>query len=88
MGDVAASIKVMPKSPDIDLDELQDSLEAALPEGARISGAKTEEVAFGLTALIPTVIVADGEGGTESVEEAFAAVDDVESVSVESVGRL
>ena len=88
MGDVAAAIKVMPKSPDIDLDDLQDSLEAALPEGAEISGAKRDEVAFGLTALIPTVIVPDDEGGTESVEEAFAELDDVESVSVESVGRL
>jgi len=88
MGDVAAAIKVMPKSPDVDLDALQDSLEAALPDGARITGASQEEVAFGLTALIPTVVVPDGEGGTEAVEAAFAEVDEVESVSVENVGRL
>ncbi len=88
MGDVAAAIKVMPQSPDIDLEELKESLEAALPEGARISGFSEDEVAFGLTALIPTVIVPDEEGGTESVEEAFAALDEVESVSVENVGRL
>jgi elongation factor 1-beta len=88
MGDVAAAIKVMPDSPDVDLDDLQDRLEASLPEGAEISAVNTDDVAFGLTALIPTVIVPDEEGGTEAVEEAFSTVDDVESVSVEDVGRL
>ena len=88
MGDVAAAIKVRPQSPDIDLEELQDRLEAALPEGAEISGVERDDVAFGLTALIPTVIVPDEEGGTETVEEAFAGVDGVKSVSVENVGRL
>jgi elongation factor 1-beta len=38
--------------------------------------------------LLPTVIVPDDAGGTEAVEEAFTAVEDVESVAVESVGRL
>ncbi|MFT4944825.1 MAG: elongation factor 1-beta [Halovenus sp.] len=88
MGKVAASIKVMPNSPDIDLDGLQERLEQALPEGARINGFEREDVAFGLVALLPTVIVPDESGGTEAVEEAFAGLDDVESVSVENVGRL
>jgi elongation factor 1-beta len=34
------------------------------------------------------VVVPDDAGGTDAVEEAFAGVDDVESVSVEEVGRL
>lgn len=88
MGKVAASIKVMPNSPDIDLDGLRERLEQALPEGARINGFEREDVAFGLVALLPTVIVPDESGGTEAVEEAFAGLDDVESVSVENVGRL
>ena len=88
MGKVAASIKVMPESPEIDLDDLQDRLEQALPEGARINGFDREEVAFGLTALLPTVIVPDESGGTEAVEEAFAGLDVVQSVDVEDVGRL
>lgn len=88
MGDVAAVIKVMPGSPDVDLDALQEALEAAAPEGTQIQGFDREEVAFGLTALLPTVVVPDGEGGTEAVEEAFSTVDRVESVAVEQVGRL
>ena len=88
MGKVAAQIKVMPQDPEIDLDDLEDRLEAALPEGAEINGFGRDDVAFGLVALLPTVIVPDDAGGTEAVEEAFADVEGVESVSVESVGRL
>jgi elongation factor 1-beta len=88
MGKVAAKIKVMPNSPEIDLDALQERLEESLPEGARINGFERDNVAFGLVALLPTVIVPDDAGGTEAVEEAFTGVDGVESVSVENVGRI
>jgi len=88
MGKVAAKIKVMPESPEVDLDALQDRLEDSLPEGAKINGFERDEVAFGLVALYPTAIVPDDAGGTEAVEEAFAEVEGVESVSVENVGRI
>jgi elongation factor 1-beta len=88
MGKVAAKIKVMPSSPDIDLDALQERLEESLPEGAKINGFERDNVAFGLVALLPTVIVPDDAGGTEAVEESFAGVEGVESVSVENVGRI
>ncbi|WP_128478396.1 elongation factor 1-beta [Halorussus pelagicus] len=88
MGKVAAKIKVMPQSPEIDLDELQDRLEESLPEGAKINGFERDEVAFGLVALLPTVIVPDDTGGTEAVEEGFSTVEGVESVEVENVGRI
>ncbi|GGN87087.1 MULTISPECIES: elongation factor 1-beta [Haloarcula] len=88
MGKVAAKIKIMPQSPEVDLDDLQERLEGSLPEGAKIKGFERDDVAFGLVALLPTVIVPDDAGGTEAVEEAFADVDGVESVEVDSVGRL
>ena len=88
MAKVAANLKVMPESPEVDLDELQEQLERAVPEGAKISGFEREEVAFGLVALLAAVIVPDDAGGTEAVEEAFASLENVESVTVENVGRL
>ena len=88
MGKVAAKIKVMPQSPDVDLDALQERLEQSLPEGAKINGFERDDVAFGLVALFPTVVVPDDSGGTDAVEEAFATVEGVESVDVDSVGRL
>jgi elongation factor 1-beta len=88
MGKVAAKLKVMPQSPEIDLDDLQERLEDVLPEGAKINGFERDDVAFGLVALLPTVVVPDDAGGTEAVEDAFQGVDGVESVSVENVGRI
>jgi len=87
MAKVAAKIKVMPQNPEVDLDALQERLEGSLPEGAKINGFERDDVAFGLVALVPTVIMPD-EAGTTPVEEAFADVEGVESVSVESTGRL
>lgn len=88
MGKVAAKLKVMPESPEVDLDDLQEELEDSLPEGAKINGFERDDVAFGLVALLPTVIVPDDAGGTESVEEAFGNVERVESVEVANVGRI
>ena len=88
MGKVAAKMKVMPQSPEIDLDELQERLENALPEGAKISRVDREDVAFGLIALFPTVVIPDEAGGTDAVEDAFADVEGVESVGVDEVGRI
>lgn len=88
MGDVAAQLKIMPESPDVDLDALQETLSGVLPEGASLRGTEQEEVAFGLVALLVTVVVPDEAGGTEAVEEAVADIDAVESVEVESVGRI
>ncbi|MFW5911600.1 MAG: elongation factor 1-beta, partial [Halolamina sp.] len=79
MGDVAAKMKVMPESPEVDLDELEDRLENSLPEGAEIRGYDRDDVAFGLVALLTTVVVPDDAGGTEAVEEAFRDVEGVES---------
>jgi len=88
MGKVAAEIKVMPTGDDVDLDDLEDRLEGALPEGATINGVRREDVAFGLVAVIPTVVVPDDTGGTEVVEEAFSELEGVQSVSVEGVTRI
>ena len=88
MGKVAAKMKVMPQSPEIDLDDLQERLENALPESAKISRVDREDVAFGLIALFPTVVIPDEAGGTDTVEEAFSGVEGVESVAVDQVGRI
>lgn len=88
MGDVAAVIKVMPESIETDLMHLKDMLEAVLPENVVLHGYKEEPIAFGLKALMLTLILPDSEGGTESIETAFAEVEGVESVQVVEVGLI
>ncbi len=87
MGEVAATIKIMPVDVEVDLAALKDRLVAALPEGAEYGTHEERPIAFGIKAVVMVVIVGDLEGGTEKVEEAFAAVEGVESVQVTEVGR-
>jgi elongation factor 1-beta len=89
MGDVAAKIKVMPESVETDLAELKEKLKAVIPAGAELHGDIVEEpIAFGLKALIVTLIVNDQEGGTEAVEEAFAKIPGAENVQVVEAYRI
>lgn len=89
MGDVAAKIKIMPESVDTDLAELKEKLKSAIPAGAELHGDIVEDlIAFGLKALIVTLIVNDQEGGTEAVEEAFAKIPGAENVQVLEAYRI
>lgn len=89
MGDVAAKIKIMPESVDTDLAELKEKLKSAIPAGAELHGGIVEDpIAFGLKALIVTLIVNDQEGGTEAVEEAFAKIPGAENVQVLEAYRI
>lgn len=89
MGDVAAKIKIMPESVETDLAELKEKIMGVIPAGADLHGDIVEEpIAFGLKALIVTLIVNDEEGGTEPAEEAFAKVSGVENVQVVDVYRI
>jgi len=83
-----AVLKVMPDSADRDLKKLEDSLKAVLPKSAKLQGVQVKPIAFGLKALLIAITVNDAEGGTEGVEEAFAKVPGVESVTVEMMDRV
>ena len=87
MGDVQAKLKVMPESAEVDLEALGEDIEDELPDAAEVLKTDTEDVAFGLQALIIYVSVPDSEGGTDPAEEAIDDLDDVESVRVEEVTR-
>ena len=88
MGEVVAVIKIMPTGVDVDLEKLKENLAAVVPSGIDLNGIAEEPIAFGLVALMATVVVGDVEGGTDSVENAFAEVSGVESVQVAEIGRL
>jgi len=89
MGDVAAKIKIMPESVDTDLLGLKEKLKTVIPAGAQLHGDIVEEpIAFGLKALILTLLVNDEEGGTEAAEEAFAKVSGVENVQMLELYRI
>ena len=57
MAVTALKIKIMPESPDSDLNEITKSLEKSLIEAGaiKINSIEEEEIAFGLKAIIITI---------------------------------
>ena len=88
MGEVLTTMKIMPDSPDVDLEGIKSAIESSMPEGAKLHEMSEEPIAFGLVAVILQFITEDGEGGSEPVEEMVSAIDGVASIEITGVGRL
>ena len=87
MGEVAVTLKVMPESPEVDLEGLKEQIKNAVGE-QEFERIEEEPIGFGLVALNVTIVVDDGEGGSEPAENAIAALDDVATVEVVHMTRL
>ncbi|MDR1721437.1 MAG: elongation factor 1-beta [Methanobrevibacter sp.] len=88
MGDVVATVKVMPEDPEVDLEALKKEITDVVESNAELHKIDEEPIAFGLVALKVMFVVGDEEGGTEVVEAKLAEIANVSSVEVEDVRRL
>ena len=77
MGEVLTTMKIMPDSPDVDLEAIKATIESSMPVGAKLHEMSEEPIAFGLVAIILQFITDDGEGGSEPVEEMVSAIEGV-----------
>ena len=84
MGDVAIALKVMPSSPEADL----ESIKTKVSELVKVQDAKLEPLAFGLKCLKLLVVRPDSEGGTEDLEAKIKEIEGVGDVEVENVTLL
>jgi len=78
MGNVAVSLKVMPESPDTDLEKIKDEISKKI----EIKDFKIEPLAFGLSALKILIIVSDKE--SENIINEIRSVNGISEVEVES----
>lgn len=88
MGEVVTTIKLMPDSPDVDLEALKANIENGLPDDAELHKIDEEPIAFGLVALNVMVVVEDGEGASEATEEFLANLEGVSNIEVTDIRRL
>jgi elongation factor 1-beta len=88
MGEVAVQLKIMPNSPDVDLKGLSNRITSQVAPYGRIYSCEVQLIAFGLKALMLTVIIEDKKGGTEAVEASLSKIDKVESVQVVAATRM
>ncbi len=79
MGSVAVIIRVMPESPDVNMEDLKRSLKAKLPG---IQDVKEEPIGFGLKALKLAAVVNDAGGETDAIEQSLNSVPGVERAEI------
>lgn len=83
MADVIVGLKVLPKTVEVNLDELEEKIKKAI-NPQRIS---REPIAFGLVALLVTTIIPDAGGEMENIEKKLRDIEEVGEVEVTGVSR-
>jgi elongation factor 1-beta len=88
MGEGAVLFRLMPRGVESDMKAIGEGVRTAMPVGARIRGMQVKDIAYGLRALLVSVVMSDAGGILQATEEALAKVPDVESVEVMEEGLL
>lgn len=79
MGSVALILKIMPESPEVDLNDLAGKIKEKV---AGVQDVREEPIGFGLKALKVAVVVDDAGGASDAVEEAINSIDGVERAEI------
>ena len=88
MAKVVVTLKIMPESPDVNLDNLQKKILKKIKDAFGDTETKVEKepIGFGLNAL-KIFFVMDESKKTESLENSIKNIDEVQSVDVVDVRR-
>ena len=88
MAQVYVTLKIMPDSPETNLDKITDEATILVKEfGGSIHHSEQKPVAFGLKQIELTFIMDEDIGSTDKLEEQIAKVEGVTSVNVIDVRR-
>ncbi|MCF7860842.1 elongation factor 1-beta [Candidatus Woesearchaeota archaeon] len=88
MADVYLTLKVMPTSPDVDLKEVEGKIGILVENfGGKVQKIELQEIAFGLKAMMLTLIMDEEIGSTDDLEAEIAEISVVNSVDVVDVRR-
>ncbi len=87
MGSVNFKLKIMPASPEVNLDEIKEKVKEKIEsEGGKGTGFEEEPIAFGLKALIAMFIWPE-EKSFEPTENELKETENVNSVEVIDMRR-
>ena len=85
MGNVAATLKVMPEGPETDIEKMREEIMKIEPTPKDV---QVEEIAFGLKAVKVLFVIPDAQGGTDELEEKLSKISGVKDVSTEEVSLI
>lgn len=88
MAQVVITFKIMPESPDIDLNTIKEKVKGIISDfGGEVGREMEEPIGFGLVALKLIFVMDEAKGSTEVLEEQISALKEVASVEVTDVRR-
>jgi elongation factor 1-beta len=79
MGSVAVIVRVMPESPEVNLEQLKKALKQKMPG---IQEIREEPIGFGLKSLKVLVVLNDAGGETDAIEKLLSEVAGVERAEI------
>lgn len=81
-------MKIMPESPQIKLEAVEEKVRHLVREfGGDVGKVEFEPIAFGLKAMIVVFVMNESLGSTDSLEENVQKLDGVQSAEVTDVRR-
>lgn len=89
MARVVATIRIMPKSPDIDLGAIEEEAREKIESfsGSKEMRSEQEPIAFGLKALKITFVMDESKGSLDALEEDLRSIEGVNSAETIDVRR-
>lgn len=88
MAKVIITLKIMPESPDSNLNQIEEKAIKLIEEfGGDVGKVEIEPVAFGLKAIKLIFVSDESKGGTEDLESKISDLDEVNSVEAIDVRR-
>ena len=84
MGEVALKYRIMPESPDSDIENIVSKLSEVIPDNATIGAHEVKPFAFGLNAIMVAILGIDRDGFATEVEEGLNSLPEVQSVNLEA----
>jgi elongation factor 1-beta len=92
MATAVVTVKVMPSSPEVNLDEIKEKVQAVIREFTERDDpadqkVEVEPVAFGLKALKIIFTMDEAKGSPDAIEEKVKAIEGVQSFEVTDVRR-
>ena len=85
MEKVAVILKIMPESPDVDMEKLQAEIREKV---SCIQDMRVEPIGFGLSAIKIAMIIEDEIGSGDKIESLFAGIAGIDRAEIESLNRM